>query len=613
MANQNFRVKNGLEVGGVEIVSGSGAINTTAFAVSGATAGTYGNSTAIPVVTVTDRGVVTNVQTQAVSGVSSFVYTPANTTFVLGTGDGTSYAQTIVFNGDGFVSNSTGIHIELNGGTLVNGSTGLSVNAAAINHDSLDGFVANEHIDHSSISTIAGNGLTGGGDLTASRTVAISSGDSITIANSSGLHVNTGAIDIHSLDGYVANEHIDHSAVSMTAGAGLTGGGTIASTRNFAVGATDGSIIVGADGINVNTSFLDITELDGYVSNEHIDHSGVNLTAGDGLTGGGTIASSRNFAVGAGDGMTVNADDVAVNPGTGIAANSTGVHFLSGVGLAANSTTVKVLAGTGVVSNSSGIHIGQDVSNTADVTFSDVVISGNLIVQGTQTTLNTEILTVDDNLIVLNNNESGTPSEDAGIEIERGTSTNVKLQWDEGTDKWQVTEDGSSFYDIHHKGTAIALGTDTSGNYVDNVTVGNGLSVSGTPGIGWEPALAVVAGTGITANSTGVYTNDSQIVHDNLSGFVANEHINHSSVTLTAGNGLTGGGDITASRNFAVTGGTGVTSNSTGVHIGQAVGVSDNVTFNDVTVSANAVISSLQDSSNRVLKIYNSSGSIIWG
>jgi len=542
MANQNFRVKNGLEVGGVEVVSGSGAINTTAFAVSGATAGTY------------------------------------------------------VFDGDGFVSNSTGIHIELNGGTLVNGSTGLSVNAAAINHDLLDGFVANEHIDHSSVSTVAGNGLSGGGDLTASRTLAINSGDSITIANSTGLFVNTGAIDHDSLSGFVANDHIDHSSVTMTAGNGLSGGGTIAATRTFNV-----------------AQVIDHTTLSGYDANENVDHTGVNLTAGGGLTGGGTIASSRTFAVGAGDGMTVNADDVAVNPGTGIASNSTGVHFLSGLGLASNSSTVKVLAGTGVVSNTSGVHIGQPVGTTDDVTFSDVVISGNLTVQGTQTTISTETLTVDDNIIVLNNNEAGTPSEDAGIEVERGTSTNVKLQWDEGTDKWQVTENGSSFYDIHHKGTAIALGTDTSGNYVDNVTVGNGLSVSGTPGIGWEPALAVIPGTGITANSTGIFTNDSQIVHDSLSGFVSDEHINHSSVSITAGNGLTGGGDITASRSIAVTGGTGVTSNSTGVHIGQAVGTADNVTFNDVTVSANAIISSLQDSSNRVLKIYNSSGSVIWG
>ena len=579
MANQNFRVKNGLEVGGVEVVSGSGVVNSTSLPASGATAGTFGNSTAIPVVTVDARGILTNVQTQAVSGVSSFVYTPANTTLVLGTGDGTSYAQTIVFDGDGFVSNSSGIHIELNGGTLLNGGTGLS----------------------------------GGGTLEANRTLAINSGDSITIANSTGLHVNTGAIDITTLDNYNANKFIDHTSVTMTAGNGLTGGGTLAATRTFNVGASDTSIVVAADGISVNAQVLDVSSMQNYDSNENIDHTGVNLTAGGGLTGGGTIASSRTFAVGAGDGMAVNADDVAVNPGTGIASNSTGVHFLSGLGLAANSTTVKVLAGTGVVSNTSGVHIGQAVGTTNDVTFRDMVVSGNLTVQGTQTTISTETLTVDDNLIVLNNNEAGVPSEDAGIEIERGTSTNVKLQWDEGTDKWQVTEDGSSFYDIHHKGTAIALGTDTSGNYVDNVTVGNGLSVSGTPGIGWEPALAVVPGTGITANSTGIFTNDSAIVHDNLSGFVANEHIDHSSVSITAGNGLTGGGNITSTRSLAVTGGTGVTSNSTGVHIGQSVSTSDNVTFNDVTVSANAIISSLQDSSNRVLKVYNSSGSLIWG
>lgn len=67
-------------------------------------------------------------------------------------------------------------------------------------------------------------------------------------------------------------------------------------------------------------------------------------------------------------------------------------------------------------------------------------------------------------------------------------------------------------------------------------------------------------GTGITYNSgTGEFTTtDGDIVHDNLSGFVANEHIDHSGVTLTAGDGLTGGGDITASRTFNVGAGVGI-------------------------------------------------------
>lgn len=65
---------------------------------------------------------------------------------------------------------------------------------------------------------------------------------------------------------------------------------------------------------------------------------------------------------------------------------------------------------------------------------------------------------------------------------------------------------------------------------------------------------AVSGSTGINYNnSTGVITtNDGQIVHDNLSGFVGNEHINHTSVTLTAGTGLAGGGTIAASRTFSI-------------------------------------------------------------
>jgi hypothetical protein len=50
-----------------------------------------------------------------------------------------------------------------------------------------------------------------------------------------------------------------------------------------------------------------------FVANEHIDHSGVSIVAGDGLTGGGTIASSRTLAVGAGTGIDVAADAISVD------------------------------------------------------------------------------------------------------------------------------------------------------------------------------------------------------------------------------------------------------------------------------------------------------------
>jgi hypothetical protein len=61
-------------------------------------------------------------------------------------------------------------------------------------------------------------------------------------------------------------------------------------------------------------------------------------------------------------------------------------------------------------------------------------------------------------------------------------------------------------------------------------------------------------GTGITYNSStgAISTTDGDIVHDNLSGFVANEHIDHTTVSIIAGNGLTGGGTIAASRTIDI-------------------------------------------------------------
>jgi len=63
-------------------------------------------------------------------------------------------------------------------------------------------------------------------------------------------------------------------------------------------------------------------------------------------------------------------------------------------------------------------------------------IVGNLIVQGTTTTVNSETVSVADPFILLNGNHTGAASEDVGIEVERGTDTNVKFGWDETLDRW---------------------------------------------------------------------------------------------------------------------------------------------------------------------------------
>jgi len=114
-----------------------------------------------------------------------------------------------------------------------------------------------------------------------------------------------------------------------------------------------------------------------------------------------------------------------------------------------------LVAGTGVtLTNNSGetatptIAIGQAVGTGSNVTFNDLTVSGNLTVSGTTTSINTATLNVSDNIVILNNDVTGTPTENAGIEVERGTSANVLVRWNETTDKWEATNDGTTYGNI---------------------------------------------------------------------------------------------------------------------------------------------------------------------
>ncbi len=84
---------------------------------------------------------------------------------------------------------------------------------------------------------------------------------------------------------------------------------------------------------------------------------------------------------------------------------------------------------------------------TTVTTSSNVVVGGNLTVSGTTTTVNSNEVNIGDNIIVLNSDETGTPSQNGGIEIERGTSTNVSLLWNETNDYWTFGSNHLNFPD----------------------------------------------------------------------------------------------------------------------------------------------------------------------
>ena len=85
-----------------------------------------------------------------------------------------------------------------------------------------------------------------------------------------------------------------------------------------------------------------------------------------------------------------------------------------------------------------------DVTGNARIT-GNQTITGDLVVQGTTTTIDSQNLVVEDNIITINENASG--ATDAGIMINRTAANNALFIWDETVDKFRfgtTTQDGST-------------------------------------------------------------------------------------------------------------------------------------------------------------------------
>lgn len=95
------------------------------------------------------------------------------------------------------------------------------------------------------------------------------------------------------------------------------------------------------------------------------------------------------------------------------------------------------------------LSIGAATGNTT--INNNLIVSGNLTVDGTATVLNTATLEVEDNIVLLNKGVVGTPSLDAGLEVERGDSTNVSILWNETSNMWTLTNDGANYHSIVRK------------------------------------------------------------------------------------------------------------------------------------------------------------------
>lgn len=152
----------------------------------------------------------------------------------------------------------------------------------------------------------------------------------------------------------------------------------------------------------------------------------------------------------------------------------------------------------------------------------EVKIPGNLTVSGTTTSVETTNTEIFDNIIRLNAGHTGAPTLNAGIEVERGDETDVQLRWNENFQKWQITNDGSTYGNI---ATAAATGYIT--DVVDDLTpqLGGNLDVNG------QTILAASGNVPIEGN---VQINNSL----GVPSAVANSSILYAATPGSAGSGL---------------------------------------------------------------------------
>ena len=275
--------------------------------------------------------------------------------------------------------------------------------------------------------------------------------------------------------------------------------------------------------------------------------------------------------------------------------------------------TTYLTGGDGIDNNSSTIEVDATVVRTAGtqtiggakIFSDDVVFNGDFTVSGTTSTINTETIYLEDNIITLNYGTTGTPTENAGLTVDRGSSADVNIQWNETSDQWEVTTDGSAYTKIAQSTTDLVEGTNlyyTTGrwdsklasadtddlgegttnlyhttararaavsssgdiNYnsttgvfsftndagdIEGVTAGTGLTGGGTSG---AVTVNVVGGYGITANANDIelanadvralFTASGDISYDNSTGVFSFTNDAGDIESVTAGNGLTGGG-----------------------------------------------------------------------
>ena len=339
------------------------------------------------------------------------------------------------------------------------------------------------------VTAIAGDGLSA-----TSGVLAVGVDDSSIETNSDALRIKASGVTNAMLAGSIANGKLSNSAVTVTAGDGLSGGGSVSlgSSVSLAVGVDDSSIETSSDQLQVKAGgvtnamlagSIAAGKLAGSIGNSLLSNSAITIDGTSVSLGGSVTTTNTQLTTeqvedivggmldGTETGISVSYDDtdgnldfVVANSDFALTGDVTGTATQTAKGNVSISTTIaanSVALGTDTTGNyvatvagtSNEITVSGSGSETAGVTISlpddvtigndlavtnDLTVTGNLTVNGATTTASSTNTTIEDRLIELGTGTTGTPGNDMGLVFERGSSDNVFIGWDESADRVTV-------------------------------------------------------------------------------------------------------------------------------------------------------------------------------
>jgi hypothetical protein len=240
----------------------------------------------------------------------------------------------------------------------------------------------------------------------------------------------------------------------------LTAAGTVSVATNLSVAGDTGT-----DTVDLLTDTLTVSGGEGI--DVAVTNNTITVSAEDATYTNKGVASfnSTDFTVTAGA-VSLNKDPVITLSG-----DVTGSATMTNLGDVTISTTIEpnsialgtdttgdyvaTIVGTAnevTVSPNSGESAAVTIGLPDDVTITNnLTVGGNLNVTGTINSVNTTQVNIVDNKINLNTDFAGAPTVDAGIRVERGTSADAEILWNETSDQWTLTNDGTNYHEITRK------------------------------------------------------------------------------------------------------------------------------------------------------------------